>query len=53
MTKKLLLSISSLFLGMSDTLARHYAHLFIRDPLVIMKEYLHSTDDNTAYHFEV
>ena len=38
---------------MSETLARHYAHLFMRDPLVIMKEFLHPIDENNAYHFEV
>lgn len=38
---------------MSETLARHYGHLFTRDPLVIMEEYLHSNDENSAYHFEV
>jgi len=38
---------------MSSTLARHFGYLFIRDPLVIIKEYLHPTDDESSYHFEV
>ncbi len=40
-------------IGMSSTLARHFGYLFIRDPLVIIKEYLHPTDDESSYHFEV
>ncbi len=38
---------------MSATLARHFGYLFMRDPLVIIKEHLHPQDDSTAYHFEV
>ncbi|CAF1401918.1 unnamed protein product [Rotaria sordida] len=38
--------------GMPETLSRHFGHLFIRDPLVIMKELLHLDDDTTSYHFE-
>jgi hypothetical protein len=40
-------------IGMSTTLARHFGYIFMRDPLVIIKEYLHPTDDSSAYHFEV
>jgi hypothetical protein len=40
-------------IGMSATLARHFGYLFMRDPLVIIKEHLHPQDDSTAYHFEV
>jgi hypothetical protein len=39
--------------GMSETLSRHFGHLFIRDPLVILKEFLHPTDNSHSYHFEV
>ncbi|CAF0847865.1 unnamed protein product [Adineta ricciae] len=39
-------------IGMSPTLAHHFGHLFIRDPLVIIKENLYPTDDTTSYHFE-
>jgi len=38
---------------MSSTLARHFGYLFIRDPLVIIKEQLYPTDDSSTYHFEV
>ena len=36
-----------------DLLARHMAHLFIRDPLVIFKELLDQDDENSVDHFEV
>ena len=29
---------------MPETLSRHFGHLFIRDPLVIIEEYLHPMD---------
>ncbi|KAI8146644.1 glutamate-cysteine ligase-domain-containing protein [Fennellomyces sp. T-0311] len=35
-----------------DLLARHMAHLFIRDPLVIFKELLDQDDENSVDHFE-
>eukprot|EP00164_Ancoracysta_twista_P004916 GFYU01006684.1.p1 GENE.GFYU01006684.1~~GFYU01006684.1.p1 ORF type:complete len:614 (-),score=150.52 GFYU01006684.1:238-2079(-) len=38
--------------GISDALARHIAHLFIRDPLVIYQERLELDDANDADHFE-
>jgi glutamate--cysteine ligase catalytic subunit len=34
-------------------LARHIAHLFIRDPLVVFKETLDQDDKNQSEHFEV
>jgi glutamate--cysteine ligase catalytic subunit len=39
--------------GMSPALARHFGYIFMRDPLVVIKEHLHSKDDSSAYHFEV
>ncbi|CAF3904200.1 unnamed protein product [Adineta steineri] len=38
--------------GMSSTLAKHFGHLFVRDPLVVMKENLHPEDDTSSYHFD-
>lgn len=38
--------------GMDDLLATHFAHLFIRDPLVIFSEDLASLDLHSAKHFE-
>ncbi|CAF1231429.1 unnamed protein product [Rotaria sordida] len=38
--------------GMPETLSRHYGHLFIHDPLVVLEESLHTVDDTTSYHFE-
>ncbi|RAH60559.1 glutamate-cysteine ligase Gcs1 [Aspergillus piperis CBS 112811] len=38
--------------GMDDLLATHFAHLFIRDPLVIFSEDLEELDLNKADHFE-
>lgn len=38
--------------GLDDTLASHFAHLFIRDPLVIFKELLDQDDMNSSDHFE-
>ena len=37
---------------MDDLLATHFAHLFIRDPLVIFSEDLEELDLNKADHFE-
>ena len=39
--------------GVDDLLAKHYAHLFIRDPLVIFKEMLNQDDEASSDHFEV
>ncbi len=38
--------------GMDDLLATHFAHLFIRDPLVIFSEDLKSLDPEGSNHFE-
>lgn len=38
--------------GMDDLLATHFAHLFIRDPLVIFSEDLKKLDPEGANHFE-
>ncbi|KAG0264191.1 hypothetical protein DFQ27_001375 [Actinomortierella ambigua] len=38
--------------GIDDLLARHIAHLFIRDPLVIFKEMLDLDDSESTDHFE-
>ncbi|KAI9934342.1 hypothetical protein ASPWEDRAFT_170030 [Aspergillus wentii DTO 134E9] len=38
--------------GMDDLLATHFAHLFIRDPLVIFSEDLKELDLSKADHFE-
>ncbi|KAK4248793.1 glutamate--cysteine ligase [Corynascus novoguineensis] len=38
--------------GMDDRLATHFAHLFIRDPLVIFSEDLKELDLNKTDHFE-
>ncbi|KAI8320377.1 GCS-domain-containing protein [Martensiomyces pterosporus] len=38
--------------GIDDLMARHVAHLFIRDPLVIFEELLHQDDSVSADHFE-
>ncbi|ORX43424.1 GCS-domain-containing protein [Piromyces finnis] len=35
-----------------DLLAKHIAHLFIRDPLVIFNELLYQDDENSTDHFE-
>ena len=38
---------------MPENLSRHFGHLLIRDPLVILEEFVHPADNKTAYHFEV
>ncbi|KAF2122949.1 glutamate-cysteine ligase-domain-containing protein [Lophiotrema nucula] len=38
--------------GMDDLLATHFAHLFIRDPIVVFNEDLKSLDLSKADHFE-
>ncbi|KAJ3214458.1 hypothetical protein HDU67_001643 [Dinochytrium kinnereticum] len=38
--------------GVDEDLARHYAHLFIRDPLVIFSELLNVDDTLSSDHFE-
>ena len=38
--------------GVDEQLAMHYAHLFIRDPLVIFKELLNQDNTASSDHFE-
>ncbi|EXJ57866.1 glutamate-cysteine ligase [Cladophialophora psammophila CBS 110553] len=38
--------------GMDDLLATHFAHLFIRDPIVIFSEDLRALDPEGSNHFE-
>ncbi|ROT41378.1 glutamate-cysteine ligase [Sodiomyces alkalinus F11] len=38
--------------GMDDRLATHFAHLFIRDPIVVFQEDLEELDLNKTDHFE-
>lgn len=38
---------------MDDLLAKHFAHLFIRDPLVIFSETIDQNDETMSDHFEV
>eukprot|EP01133_Synstelium_polycarpum_P004382 gene4382-5127_t len=38
--------------GVDDLLAKHYAHLFIRDPLVIYADRIEIDDSKNADHFE-
>ena len=38
--------------GLDYRLARHFAHLFIRDPMVIYKELLHQDNHHVTDHFE-
>lgn len=38
--------------GMDDLLATHFAHLFIRDPIVVFNEDLQEIDLNKTDHFE-
>ncbi|KAF8453430.1 glutamate-cysteine ligase-domain-containing protein [Terfezia claveryi] len=38
--------------GMDERLATHFAHLFIRDPLVIFRETLESSPEGLSDHFE-
>ena len=39
--------------GFTERLALHFAHLFIRDPLVVYEEYLDQDDTTSTDHFEV
>lgn len=38
--------------GFDPLLAQHFAHLFIRDPIVIFRELLHQDNSTSADHFE-
>ena len=50
-----LLLYNPLFLnaGIDIQLARHVAHLFIRDPVSLFSEKIHQDDKNDSDHFEV
>lgn len=39
--------------GMDQLLATHFAHLFIRDPIVIFEETMCQDDEKSSDHFEV
>lgn len=39
--------------GVDELLATHFAHLFIRDPIVIFEETLVQDDETSSDHFEV
>jgi glutamate--cysteine ligase catalytic subunit len=38
--------------GFDERLARHFAHLFIRDPLVMYKGHIEVDDEKFSDHFE-
>ncbi|XP_041108065.1 glutamate--cysteine ligase catalytic subunit-like isoform X2 [Polyodon spathula] len=38
--------------GVDRLLAQHVAHLFIRDPLLVLEETVHQDDENESEHFE-
>ena len=40
-------------LGVDEQLARHYAHLFIRDPVFLFREHIHEDDETNSNLFEV
>ena len=46
-------SVFPLISGIDEQLARHYAHLFIRDPLTLFHEHIHEDDEQHTDHFEV
>lgn len=45
--------MDSINIGMDEYLATHFAHLFIRDPLVIFQETLDESPEDKSDHFEV
>lgn len=45
--------MNSINIGMDEHLATHFAHLFIRDPLVIFQETLDEPPEDRSDHFEV
>jgi hypothetical protein len=45
--------IANLIIGIDDLMAKHMAHLFIRDPLVIFSETIDQDDTSSTDHFEV
>ena len=38
---------------MDEVMARHFAHLYIRDPLTLFSEKIHLNDKEDSDHFEV
>jgi len=38
--------------GIDDLMARHVAHLFIRDPLVVFSDLIEVDDETSVHHFE-
>ena len=40
-------------LGIEDLIAKHVAHLFIRDPVSLFSEKIHQNDETDTDHFEV
>lgn len=48
-----LLRLTPLDSGIDEMLAKHMAHLFIRDPLVIFSETIDQDDTTSNDHFEV
>ncbi|RXM33120.1 Glutamate--cysteine ligase catalytic subunit [Acipenser ruthenus] len=38
--------------GVDRLVAQHVAHLFIRDPLLVLEETIHQDDENESEHFE-
>ncbi|XP_014673812.1 PREDICTED: glutamate--cysteine ligase catalytic subunit-like [Priapulus caudatus] len=38
--------------GLDETLAKHFAHLFIRDPVALFSEKIHIDDEQETDHFE-
>lgn len=46
-------SISINYLGMDEPMARHFAHLYIRDPLTLFSEKIDLNDEEDSDHFEV
>ena len=39
--------------GMDEPMAKHFAHLYIRDPLTLFSEKIHLNDEKDSDHFEV
>ena len=47
------LELATSVVGVDELLAKHIAHLFIRDPIVIYSELLNQDDEVSSDHFEV
>ena len=48
----MLTMLTNLDAGIDAKLAKHVAHLFVRDPLVIYSERIHIPDSTSTDHFE-